>query len=174
MPRFRCHLSGLDTSSAVRLRSPSRSPPDAITCAFSSSLTTTVFSQRSMRWFDASPRRATPKGHQSFIFCTAPQSATCYPSAASCVRGTPQLPRVPSLILSSFATLAIGRDVSITIFTASSLNSGEKLFLGRGNYFTFPDGPSYWMDCPEASGHLTGSHVRVPAGAHRGRHWRSG
>ena len=34
-----------------------------MTCAFSSSLTTTVFSQRSMRWFDASPRRATPKGH---------------------------------------------------------------------------------------------------------------
>src|SRR3974390_3270635 len=65
-----------------------------------------------------------------------------------------QLPRVPSLIPSSFAALAIGRDVSITIFTASSLNSGEKLFLGRGNYFTFPDGPSYWMDCPEGSGHL--------------------
>src|SRR6266487_6258178 len=65
-----------------------------------------------------------------------------------------QLPRVPSLIPSSFATLAIGRDVSITIFTASSLNSGEKLFLGRGNYFTFPDGPSYWMDCPEGLGHL--------------------
>src|SRR5713101_2531923 len=49
------------------------------------------------------------------------------------------LPRVPSLIPSSFATLAIGRDVSITIFTASSLNSGEKLFFGRSNYFTFPD-----------------------------------
>src|ERR1039458_6859085 len=46
---------------------------------------------------------------------------------------------MPSLIPSSFATLAIGRDVSITIFTASSLNSGEKLFFGRGNYFTFPD-----------------------------------
>src|SRR5260370_5843340 len=42
-----------------------------------------------------------------------------------------QLPRVPSFIPSSFATLAIGRDVSITIFTASSLNSGEKLFFGR-------------------------------------------
>src|ERR1039457_1667540 len=69
-----------------------------------------------------------------------------------------QLPRVPSLIPSSFATLAIGRDVSITIFTASSLNSGEKLFLGRGNYFTFPDGPSYWMDCPEGSGHLRANH----------------
>src|SRR5271169_3990569 len=42
-----------------------------------------------------------------------------------------QLPRVPSLIPSSFATRAIGRDVSITIFTASSLNSGEKFFFGR-------------------------------------------
>src|SRR6266496_3420801 len=50
-----------------------------------------------------------------------------------------QLPSVPSLIPSSFATLAIGRDVSITIFTASSLNSGEKLFFGRGKTFTFPD-----------------------------------
>src|SRR5438046_10380895 len=56
-----------------------------------------------------------------------------------------QLPRVPSLIPSSFATRAIGRDVSITIFTASSLNSGEKLFFGRGNYFTFPDThPNGW------------------------------
>src|SRR5229473_8707929 len=70
-----------------------------------------------------------------------------------------QLPRVPSLIPSSFATRAIGRDVSITIFTASSLNSGEKLFFGRGNYFTFPDGPSYWMDCPEGSGHLIQTNV---------------
>src|SRR6266567_1928609 len=73
-----------------------------------------------------------------------------------------QLPRVPSLIPSSFATLAIGRDVSITIFTASSLNSGEKLFLGRGNYFTFPDGPSYWMDCPEGSGHLREAKLGLP------------
>src|ERR1039457_701517 len=56
-----------------------------------------------------------------------------------------QLPRVPSLIPSSFATLAIGRDVSITIFTASSLNSGEKLFFGRGKKITFPDAhPNGW------------------------------
>src|SRR5947207_185529 len=48
-----------------------------------------------------------------------------------------QFPRVPSLIPSSFATRAIGRDVSITIFTASSLNSEEKLFFGRGNYLPF-------------------------------------
>src|SRR6266571_1540793 len=54
-------------------------------------------------------------------------------------RRSPKLPSVPSLIPSSFATRAIGRDVSITIFTASSLNSGEKLFFGRDNYFTFPD-----------------------------------
>src|SRR5436190_11526353 len=47
------------------------------------------------------------------------------------------VPRVPSLIPSSFATRAIGRDVSITIFTASSLNSGEKLFFARGNYLPF-------------------------------------
>src|SRR6266446_6471680 len=56
-----------------------------------------------------------------------------------------QLPRVPSLMPSSFATRAIGRDVSITILTASSLNSDEKLFFGRGNYFTFPEvHPNGW------------------------------
>ena len=43
---------------------------------------------------------------------------------------------------SSLATLAIGRDVSITIFTASSLNSGEKFFFARVKNFTFPDNPS--------------------------------
>jgi hypothetical protein len=80
------------------------------------------------------------------------------------------------LIPSSFATLAIGRDVSITIFTASSLNSGEKLFFGRGNYFTFPDGPSYWTACPEGPGHLTRA-VRCleawsGAGSRTGCRWR--
>lgn len=61
LPRFRCQI--LVSTRPQRLRSPFRSPPDAITCALSSSLTTTVFNQRSMRRFDASPRRATPKGH---------------------------------------------------------------------------------------------------------------
>src|SRR5512144_994356 len=32
-----------------------------------------------MRWFDVSPRRATPKGHPSFISCTAPRSVTPLP-----------------------------------------------------------------------------------------------
>src|ERR1035438_10706743 len=53
---------GFDTSAVVHLRSPSRSPPDAITGAFPPSLTTTVFSQRSMGRFEASLRRAAPKG----------------------------------------------------------------------------------------------------------------
>src|SRR5579859_6853165 len=74
-----------------------------------------------------------------------------------------QLPRVPSLIPSSFATRAIGREVSITIFTASSLNSGEKLFFGRGIYFTFPDG------------HPIGWTVRKVRGTSRGdQPWRAG
>src|SRR6266851_2396049 len=73
-----------------------------------------------------------------------------------------QLPRVPSLIPSSFATRAIGRDVSITIFTASSLNSGEKLFFGRGNYFTFPDvHPNGWTVRK-----LRGTSVAGPVGVH--------
>jgi hypothetical protein len=113
---------GLDTSSAVRSRSSSRSPPDASTCAFSSSLTTTVSNQRSMRRFGISPRRATPRG-QSLIFCTAPRSAALLPQAASHVRGTPQLPRVPSLIPRSRATSAIGRPEWTTNSTASALYS---------------------------------------------------
>ena len=58
-PRFRCHLRTIDAYS-VRLPDPHLTPP---TGAFSSSLTTTVFSQRSTRRFEASPRRAAPEGH---------------------------------------------------------------------------------------------------------------
>ena len=43
------------------------SPPDASNDAFSTSLTTTVFNQRSTRWFEASPRRAAPKGQPSSL-----------------------------------------------------------------------------------------------------------
>jgi hypothetical protein len=74
-----------DASSAVRSRSPSRSPPDTSPGAFSASLTTTVFSQRSMRRFDASPRRATPKGHNlHHLHSTASnESAIATPSLRS-------------------------------------------------------------------------------------------
>ena len=70
--------------------SSSRSPPDASPGAFSSSLTTTVFSQRSMRRLEASPRRAAPKGQQSFISRTAPHQGTHLPTwrAPFCVRDT--------------------------------------------------------------------------------------
>src|SRR5512132_3889309 len=52
-------------------RSSSWSPPDVSRTPFPTSLTTTVFSQRSMWWFGTSPRRAVPKGH-TFIFRAAP------------------------------------------------------------------------------------------------------
>ena len=48
----------------VRLPGPHLTPSPG---AFSTSFTTTVFSQRSMWWFDASPRRATPKGQPSSL-----------------------------------------------------------------------------------------------------------
>jgi hypothetical protein len=60
-----------DTSSAVRSRSPSRSPPDAFCCAFSPRLTTMVFSQPSLRRFDITPRRCDAEG-PDLIPCTAP------------------------------------------------------------------------------------------------------
>src|SRR6266496_4199924 len=43
-----------------------------------------------------------------------------------------QFPSVPSFTRISRATSAIGRDVSVTIFTASSLNSGVKLLRSSG------------------------------------------
>ena len=46
---FRCFISG-------ELSSPSRSPADVIKDAFSSTLTTTVFNQCSLRCFEASPQ----------------------------------------------------------------------------------------------------------------------
>ena len=56
-----------DTSTAVRGYSSSWSPPDTSKDAFSTSLTTTVFSQRSMWRFEASARPATPKGQPSSL-----------------------------------------------------------------------------------------------------------
>src|SRR5512144_2182146 len=60
-----------------------------------------------------------------------------------------QLPRVPSLIWISRATSAIDRDDSITILTASSLNSGVKLL----RLLDTPKPPfrkaTYRLPCPE-------------------------
>ncbi len=56
--------------------------------AFSLSLTTTVLSQRSRGWFGAYPRRPTPKGHPSFISCTAsPSRGTFLHDSSFSVRG---------------------------------------------------------------------------------------
>jgi hypothetical protein len=54
--RFRCRQGCFDTSATIRLRSSSRSLPDHSSGACSSSLTTTVFSQRGMRRLEASPQ----------------------------------------------------------------------------------------------------------------------
>src|SRR4051794_5154614 len=67
------------------------------------------------------------------------------------VRGPPQLPSVPSCTWISRATSAIGRDVSITIFTASSLNSGVN-FLRRSGTATPPfQTEPYRVRCPESA-----------------------
>src|SRR6187397_895434 len=68
-----------------------------------------------------------------------------------------QLPRVPSFTWISRATSAIGRDDSVTIFAASSLNSGVN-FLRRSriDHPPFRAGP-YWVRYPE-SGRLASRH----------------
>ena len=91
-PRFRRHFDfDNDTSSAIStFETAHRLPDPHLThpCAFSVSLPTTVFSQRSTRWFGASPRRATPKG-PTFISRTAPHQRTSPTSPVPlCVRDT--------------------------------------------------------------------------------------
>jgi hypothetical protein len=75
------------------VHSPSRSLPDAVIRAFFSSLTTTVFSQRSMRRFDTSPagrhRRAKPSSPAQHRDRSLSYQAT------SRVRGTPSCSACP-------------------------------------------------------------------------------
>src|SRR5215210_5260382 len=56
-------------------------------------------------------------------------------SSPACSRryAATQLPSVPSPMPSSRATAATGRDPSITSFTASSRNCGEKVLFARAN-----------------------------------------
>ena len=64
--RFRCHVvNHLDTSTAIHSRSPSWSPPDASTAPSPHRSPPRPHDRRSMRRFEASPRRATPKGQPS-------------------------------------------------------------------------------------------------------------
>ena len=71
-PGFDVICCCFDTSAANRLRSPSRSPPDASRAPFPHRSPRSRHHSRSMWWFEASPHRATPKGRQSSISCTAP------------------------------------------------------------------------------------------------------
>jgi len=70
-PQFRCRFLNLDASAVVHSRSSSRSPPDDSPAAFSSTLTTTVFNQRSSRWFDTIPRKDDAEGPQNLhLLCS--------------------------------------------------------------------------------------------------------
>jgi hypothetical protein len=93
-PRFRCRLNRFDASMAnARSSLPGRASLERLpgphltrsSRAFSLTLTTTVFSQRSTGWFSACPRRPTLEGQQASISRTAPPmtdvSYTTPPSA---------------------------------------------------------------------------------------------
>jgi len=63
--RFRSRLSGFDTSSMDRSRSPSQPTLDALDGApFPQTLTTTALDRSSLRWFATSPCRAIAEDHQ--------------------------------------------------------------------------------------------------------------
>ena len=71
-PGFGVTCVVFDTSTAIRSRSPSRSPPDTSRVPFPHRSPRSRHRSRSMWRFEASPRRATPKGQQSLISCTTP------------------------------------------------------------------------------------------------------
>lgn len=90
-PGFDVTCITFDTSAAIRLRSPSRSPPDTSRAPFPHRSPQSRYRSRSMWRFEASPRRATPKGQQSFISCTAPlQEALPTPDTPFRVQDTPK------------------------------------------------------------------------------------
>ena len=79
IPRFRCHSYTFDTSSTVRSRSPSWLIPDGARCAaFSATLTTPALNRRSLRWFEASPCRATPEDLPPSLHSTAQSGPIFY------------------------------------------------------------------------------------------------
>jgi len=108
----------LDTSTAIHSRSPSWSPPDASPAPSPHRSPPRPHDRRSMRRFEASPRRATPKG-QTFINCTAPPSPTITHSS-----------RPPTLVAHQVLTIAPAvRLLPATSWTArarSSLRAGDK------------------------------------------------
>ena len=91
----RLHAGHHLASKRISARLIPESPPDASTGAFSSSLTTTVVSQRSVRRLEASLRRATPKGHETFISRTAPHQGPAPTSGPPCVQDTHRHPQLP-------------------------------------------------------------------------------
>ena len=97
-PSFDAIYRSFDTSTAKSVRSPSQSPPDALSpCAFSSSLTTPGIQPDAARGgLKPPPRRATPEGQQSPICHAAPQqarsptSSTFPPALVAQTRSSPE------------------------------------------------------------------------------------
>src|SRR5664280_3080376 len=86
-------------------------------CAFSTSLTTTVFSQRSMWRFETVPHRTIPEGQQSSIFHRAliPPS-DCLPTTRFLIRGAPKA------ILQMLVGFAMVVGVGVQLFHDRHLN----------------------------------------------------
>ena len=82
-----CYL--FDTSTAIRLTLALPDPHlTRLAAPFPTSLTTTVFSQSAAcRRFEASPRRATPKGQNPSSTYTAPEARHTKPHPRSCSQG---------------------------------------------------------------------------------------
>src|ERR1035437_1986362 len=85
-------ITYFDTSAAIHLRSPSCSPPDASGAPFPHRSPRTAFNRRSMRRFEASPRRATPKGQNLHQLHSTTITWTYVQDPDSSVRGTPVWP----------------------------------------------------------------------------------
>ena len=89
-----------------------------------------------------------PTGGQVFKAGSSPACSRRYAAT--------QFPSVPSPMPSSRATAAIGRDPSITSFTASSRNCGEKFLFARGNCFPLQIDQFYLV---HLSGKTVAAHV---------------
>jgi hypothetical protein len=78
--------------------------------AFSLSLTTTVFSQRSTGWFGACPRRPTPEGQHLHLLCSTASKGTSYMCTSFSVRDAPTELLLNSAISAASTTTGQMRD----------------------------------------------------------------
>src|SRR5450756_2286390 len=83
------HRHPLDPPTEPRLQRSWHTHLTQSSAPFPVSLTTTVFSQRSTRWFGTSRRRAVPKGLPSSLAQHRIKKSRLHDQTPLCVRGTP-------------------------------------------------------------------------------------